>query len=226
MSTPDSLLIVWWFFTAILTVAAFALVKRFHALNPQATLWPPLRADGMREHTRPLSTPALRSLVFMAIALILVWVAGLFAVTWMCDWTSLYRLNWDLLSVLFGAGILAHGIWPNVLDVTSNPLTRWSRVVARPLAILFGLIVLSFSSYWLVGDFVFPRLIMEGRVDSVSHSSARWDRFTIVINGERHNTLRDVYLAVGTGDRVRAELGAGSKYVLRIERLPLARSTR
>ena len=220
MSTPDSFLVAWWFFTFILGVSGFLIARRQRAALQHATVTAALKSDEKALYRSPTPvTPMPLVIQVVAIALILVWLAGLVACFWMGHWTSLLLLNLQLLAVLFGVACLAVGLSPKASAAAAGFSSPLPRVVMRPLVVFVGLVTIAFGSYWVIGDLALPRLIVEGRVDRVSHSGLKKDNYSIVIDGHAYDTLRDVYLAVNAGDRVRAEIGAGSKTILHAERI-------
>jgi hypothetical protein len=67
----------------------------------------------------------------------------------------------------------------------------------------------------------FPRLIVEGRIDRTTNYSRHGDQYVIVVDGKRYDAIREVYLARKVGERMRAELGAGSKTILQADPIHL-----
>jgi hypothetical protein len=225
MSTPDFLLIAWWVLGAVTSLTIYALVRWIR--YPTATTWS-YSADPDRLQAVHAAMPLPLRLTFLVVIVsaLVITLAGFLASLWMHLWTALLLLNFQIFMVLFGAGLVAFGLsselfffgpWPplvlRVLD------TRLGAYLARIPFILFGLLAIGFGSCWLIGDLAFPRQIVEGRIDGVaSYSSLRYgDEYFIVVDGKRYSTLRDVFLAVRAGESVQAEVGAGSKMILRAE---------
>ncbi|HKA80080.1 MAG TPA: hypothetical protein VKD43_08595 [Xanthobacteraceae bacterium] len=219
MSAPELLLVAWWLLTIALILSGFFLAKLQRALNRKAAAtialegsWTGHRAPAMRASALP------RAVGVAAVILIFVWFAGLVTFIWMVYWTRLLLLNSQLLMVLFGAGVLVVGLSHRLSAIAVYDPTWLPPALVRPLMILVGLVLIPLGSYWVIGDLAFPRSIVHGRVSSVSHSGSELDTFSIVIDDKRYDTLRDVFLAVSEGDAVRAEVGAASKTILRVER--------
>ena len=226
MSTPDSLLIAWWLLTIIFVVSGFLIARRQRLVFQQAAVTAALRRDWRGLHgllcgSRPPTAAAVpRMIGFIVLAVILIWLAGFIVLIWMGHWTSLLLLNFQLLMVLFGVACLAVGLSPKASAAAAGlNSSLLPRVVMRPLMISVGLVMIAFGSYWMIADLALPRLIVEGRIDRVSHSGLKKDNYSIVIDGHAYDTLRDIYLAMNVGDRVRAEVGAGSKTILHAERI-------
>ena len=222
MSTPDSFLVAWWLLAIILFVSGFLLVKRQRALNRQAAASIALKGGWTGRYAPPMPEVALPGMLGIgASVLILGWLVGFMALMWMSDWTRLLLLNFQLFMLLFGATCLGVGLSSSASAMVASHRMLLPRSARRPLMILLGLLASIVGLYWVVGDLAFPKLIAEGRIDSLSHSHSVLMRneFSIVIDGKRYDTLRDVFLTVGVGDRVRAEVGAGSKTVLRAEQI-------
>jgi hypothetical protein len=226
MSTPDSFLIAWWFLTIIFVVSGFLIARRQRVVFQQAAVTAALRHDwrglhGILYGTQPPTATAAvsRMIGFIVLAVILIWLAGFIVLIWMGHRTTLLLLNFQLFMVLFGAACVGVGLSSRMSAMAFSRPSLLPRSLMRPLIILFGLFAFALGAKWIVGDVAFPRLIVEGQVDRISHLGVKWDEYSIVIDGSAYNTLRDVYLAVNTGERVRAEIGAGSKTVLRAERI-------
>ena len=218
MSTPDSVLVAWWLLTVALIVSWFLLVQRQRALNRQAAVFIALKGGWTGHHAPPMPAMALpHTIGVAAVILIFAWLAGFIAFILIGYWTRLLLLNLQLLMVLFGAGCLSVGLSSSMSAIAAGYPTLLPRAAVRPLMTVFGLAVIAAGSYSVVGDLVPPRLIIEGQVNSVSHSWSKGDKYSIVIDGKRYETLRDVFLTVSEGDRVRAEAGAASKTILRVE---------
>lgn len=206
MSTPDSFLIMWWSLIAIIGLSSLLVVHHRRgavggpSLSTPATAW---------------SGIAKLAIVFSGAVLF----AGALVFGWMGHWTKLLFLNFQFSFVLIGAACTTAALSPKMSAAMAKGPFLWPRSMTRPIMLLLGLLALAFGSYRLIGDFVLPRLIVEGRINSASHSGSKMDKYSIVIDGRTYDTLRDVFLAVKTGDRVRAEVGAGSKTVLHAERI-------
>lgn len=225
MSTPDFLLIAWWLLAAVTSLTIYALVRWMR--YPATITWS-YSADPDRLQAVHVAMPfPLRlTVVVVIVSSLVVTLAGFLASLWMHNWTPLLLLNFQIFMVLFGAGLVAFGLsselfffgpWPPlVLRVLDSRLGAY---LARIPFILFGFLAIGVGSYWLIGDLAFPRQIVEGRINgTANYSSLRGgDEYFIVVDGKRYSTLRDVFLAVRAGESVQAEVGAGSKTILRAE---------
>jgi hypothetical protein len=206
MSTPDSFLIMWWSLIAIIGLSSLLVVHhRCGAVGGPSVSTPATALSGI----------AKLGIVFSGAVLF----AGTLVFSWMGHWTKLLFLNFQFSFVLFGAVGITAALSPKMSAAMANRPFLWPRSMTRPIMLLLGLLALAFGSYRLIGDFVLPQLVVEGRINSVSRSSMKMDTYSIVIDGHAYGTLRDVFLAVKTGDRVRAEVGAGSKTVLHAKRI-------
>jgi hypothetical protein len=225
MSTPDFLLISWWLFAAFVGVSGFLFAKRQSARHQRATILALLRNNSSgRYGIFMAATVAPRTcnlvLTVLIVVLVLTLVGGLIAFMWMSQWTNLLLFNFLFLMILGGLACVGVGISASASATIVTP-TLLPRSLMRPLMILIGLVALGFGSYVVVGDLTLPRLIVEGRVDGASHSWSKRDTFSITIDGKRYDALRDAFLAVRAGERVRAEVGAGSKTILQVEPIQL-----
>jgi hypothetical protein len=225
MSTPDFLLISWWLFAAFVGVSGFLFAKHQNARHQRTTILALLRNNNSGRYGISMAaTVAPRTcnlaLVVVIVVLVLILVGGLIAFMWMGHWTNLLLFNFLFLMILGGVACLGVGISASASAMLVTP-TLLPRSLMRPLMILIGLVALGLGSYFAVRDLTFPRLVVEGRVDAVSHSWSKGDTFSITIDGKRYDALRDVFLAVRAGERVRAEVGAGSKTILQVEPIQL-----
>ncbi len=128
-----------------------------------------------------------------------------------------------VIAVLVLAVLFVHE-GPKLLSRTSGFASHRARtrggVTNVLLALLFGA-----GAMWLASDLLAdtlrPRVVVTGAVERMWSSSGTRGRrsFYLVISGTRVQTTRDVYGVLRNGDRVVAEVGAGSGMVLRVERL-------
>jgi hypothetical protein len=228
MSALDSLLIAWWPLTAVTGALVYAYVNWIR--DPTAIAWS-LSVDQDRQQV--LQTTLTRP-VYLAIGVavtisVVITTVGLLAFLWLAHWTRLLLLNFQLLMVLFGAVLVAHGFssslflfsdrWSPSLPALLN--SRFGPGVFRAVFVLFGFLAIACGLYWLIGDLAFPRLIVEGRIDRTTNYSRHGDQYVIVVDGKRYDAIREVYLARKVGERMRAELGAGSKTILQADPIHL-----
>lgn len=76
-----------------------------------------------------------------------------------------------------------------------------------------------FFGVQFVGDTCLPRKIIEGHTQDlkVFHGTRSPSSYTIFIEGQPCAITRDLLLQLKRGEKIRAEVGAGSNYILKIE---------
>jgi hypothetical protein len=233
VSTPDILLVTWW----LLTVAPFAFFCQIANFRyPIRLVWSYSGVDPGRlqlAHSIPLSA---RVAVVLCAALTV--FGGFVLILWMHHWTRLLLLNFQIVMMLLGLSAAAVGLLSKELlskDLFSASAwflsrkmahqmvdSRLGRGLIRSCIVALGLLLAVVWLAFIIGDLAFPRATVEGRVDHVerivNYGPFDWgDDYLIVIDGKQHNTLRDVFFGVRPSERVRAEIGAGSKTVMRVE---------
>jgi len=103
--------------------------------------------------------------------------------------------------------------------------SRWT-VASRPgvliLCALLGPALLFFGSNVLIQDYALTRLVVEGAVSrlSVEKVSRRATEYQVTIETKRFWTTPLLFETLHVGDRVRAEIGKGSQYTFKLERIP------
>ena len=104
-------------------------------------------------------------------------------------------------------------------------LSRWT-VASRPgvmiLCALSGPALLFFGSNVLIQDYVLSRLMIEGTVSrlNVETYTRIAPEYQVTIGTKRLWATPPVFDTLEVGDHVRAEVGKGSQYIFRIERIP------
>ena len=84
-------------------------------------------------------------------------------------------------------------------------------IAAGSIALVFGLLFFGNGSRNLIGDFVLSRQYVVGTVEKIYENSGRSGRYYhVYINGQHHPTTANVFAQLRRGDRIRAEIGAGS----------------
>jgi hypothetical protein len=199
MSTPDSFLVAWWLLTGALGVIWFLFAKWLGIVNQQTAASIALRGDRPGPSGTAIAAMAvLRTIAIVAGVLIVVWLAGLIAFTWMSHWTNLLFMNFRLFAVLFGASCVGAGLFASANVLAAGYPALFPPWLMRPLMVPFGLICIAMGSHQIVGDLASPKLIVEGQVSSVSHSWSKGDKYSIVIDGKR---LRDAARCFPDGER-------------------------
>jgi hypothetical protein len=125
-------------------------------------------------------------------------------------------VNFDLFMVLLG-GLLVVGFIVLVRRPRVDMTTGWRAVLCS----LIGIGFIVYGGWSLVGDFLMPRDQIVGYITGTSHRFRIRgpDDYGVSINGIRFKTTGEVFGRVHTGERVRAEIGAGSNVVLQIQKL-------
>lgn len=93
--------------------------------------------------------------------------------------------------------------------------------IARLCVAAMGAVILYYGASSFVGDFILPRLHIEGTVENAvkTFSSRAGYFYEIHIDGQRYNTTADIFSQLHSGERVRAEIGVGSHNIFKIEKL-------
>jgi hypothetical protein len=84
---------------------------------------------------------------------------------------------------------------------------------------LLGPFLLFFGSNVLIQDYVLSRLVIEGTVSRLDGVTSPAPEYQVTIETRRFWATPPVYGTLRVGDRVRAEVGKGSQYTFRIERV-------
>jgi hypothetical protein len=117
----------------------------------------------------------------------------------------------DLLLLLLGGAAvwLAHRRW------------RVDAALRTFAFVFFGAAMIGFGGWSLIGDFLLPPDQFVGRITYASHRFRIKgpDEYRVWIDGMSFKTTAQVYGSVHTGERVRAEIGAGSRFILHAEQL-------
>ncbi|HEY2137728.1 MAG TPA: hypothetical protein VGH49_17720 [Xanthobacteraceae bacterium] len=147
-----------------------------------------------------------RLLTFIAASVV---VIPLFLVTWFAKLSASMLINQYLLIIGIGSVLLAELYLRRGID----PAWRVALMAsAGPAMIAVGM-------WTLVGDYVMPREVLEGAVTRTTHrvKVRRPVHYSIFIDGRDFATTAEVYDLVHRGQRIRAEIGAGSHTILRAE---------
>jgi hypothetical protein len=101
--------------------------------------------------------------------------------------------------------------------------SKWT-VASRPgvliLCALLGPFSLFFGLNVLIQDHVLSRLVIEGTVSRLNVETLSAPEYQVTIETRRFWATPQTFETLNVGDRVRAEVGKGSRYIYRIERIP------
>jgi hypothetical protein len=102
--------------------------------------------------------------------------------------------------------------------------SKWTVASRMGSMILFGLLgpaLLFFGSNVLIQDYALSRLVIEGTVSrlNVETWSKKAAEYQVTIETRRFWATPQTFEALNVGDHVRAEIGRGSQYIFRIERI-------
>jgi len=139
---------------------------------------------------------------------------------WLHDQTRLHVLNLQILIVLFGALVMFAPLkeTPSISSYRPKPGSIGAKMVGISFFV-FGALIFCGGSALLIGDVVYPWRVIEGRVDGIMIRYGRRlpiPEYRIIIDGNRYSATHDVYSEMHVGDRVRAEMGIGSKTLFRV----------
>jgi hypothetical protein len=131
--------------------------------------------------------------------------------------------DFSLGLVLFG-GLLLVAIYAYWTD-----FPWWSRILFGGL----GLAFLAMGVGFLASDYLLPRQVVEGTVESlvirpgdIGSRGYRYPNQPLVeINGQFYKATTRLYSTLRVGEQVRAEIGRGSKFIFRLERKALPRGS-
>ncbi len=94
----------------------------------------------------------------------------------------------------------------------------------QAVMLVFALVIGSYGAWWtsvFVRDALLPRVAVEGTVDRLWESSGPRSiavhRY-LLVNGRTHEATYDVFRRLRRGDIINVEAGAGSNFLLRINR--------
>ena len=122
-------------------------------------------------------------------------------------------LDWYLFVGVLGGFML----WSGCTNIRTAS-DRKSRVLLLATALL-GLAMLAFGPTIIYRDLFQPRLVVEGRVDSVGTSGSRNREYIANIAGRTVKTTTPIHERLKFLPLVRAEVGRGSNYVYKIDYL-------
>jgi hypothetical protein len=114
--------------------------------------------------------------------------------------------NKDMFFFAFGSAL---SIWA----LAGLPYRK--RPIRKVATALFGAVMVAFSAWSAVGDFLLPRRSMEGRVDATSVATVRGTkRYGLILDGRRFDTTEEVLRDIHKNQLIRAEVAAGSHMIL------------
>jgi hypothetical protein len=124
----------------------------------------------------------------------------------------------------FYFGLVAAGVFCCFVffQVYSYKWTVASRPGVMIVCALLGPALLFFGSNVLIQDYALTRLVIEGTVSrlNVETWSKKASEYQVTIETRRFWAAPPLFKTLQVGDRVRAEVGKGSMYIYRIERIP------
>lgn len=82
---------------------------------------------------------------------------------------------------------------------------------------IFAISAISYGSWHLVGDFLFPRRAAEGIVVKKTISRGLGRTYYVYIDGRLYKTTGDILDSLVVGTRVRVEFGVGSDTIFRVD---------
>jgi hypothetical protein len=147
-------------------------------------------------------------------AAILVVIALVFMVVFFSQWSILFLVDYYVLSIFMGALFWTAPHLPPNAGLKNRPLLRRA-------ALVFGIGFVLFGCWNLIGDFLVPRAIVDGRVTNKrSNPSARSiPRYQLAIGGRYFPTVRTIYDEIQPGMLVRGHIGRGSSTLLYAEEI-------
>jgi hypothetical protein len=101
--------------------------------------------------------------------------------------------------------------------------SKWtvaSRMGVMILCALLGPALLFFGSNVLIQDYVLSRLVIEGTVSRLNVETSFSPEYQVTIETKRFWATPSVFDTLQVGDHIRAEVGKGSLYIFKIERIP------
>jgi len=220
MSTPDRLLVCWWALAVIVGLFWLVVAWRVRAGDRAAAVASYLKGDATgRYRVRTVMAAVPRPVAYALIVASVLLLVGAVAFVWMAHWTNLLLANRLIEGALFGALVAAFGLSSEMFAKLDWQWLRSSSGVMRALLAVIGAGVTAICIYALVADYAFPRSVVTGRVARATTVRDRLfsPTYVIVIDGKRYRTTHQVFAHVAVGDEVRAELGAGSRMLLRTD---------
>jgi len=220
MSIPDQLLVAWWLLAAAVGIPSFILTSWSHRATQRAAVLSYLRGNPTGRYPVWGAMSLLPSpIVWILILSYAVLFFGAVGLMWMSHWTELLLLNLRAFIVLVGMGIAAMGLRASLFNSINSRTIRRASIVMRPIFILFGAAIVIAGLYALYEDTALPKLFVQGQINNMTYYYGRGfeTKYFVVINGASLRATREVFLRLKTGDRVRAEIGAGSKVIVRAE---------
>jgi hypothetical protein len=105
-----------------------------------------------------------------------------------------------------------------------QPVDLAGRVQSPRVLLLLGVALLGFGCYkgkQFLADAFLPHQTLEGQIQNIRvlRRTRGPPDYEVYIDGQAYPVTRDLLLDLHLGERIRAELGAGSKYFLRVEQL-------
>jgi hypothetical protein len=234
MSLADLLLIGWWVALAVVPPILFVFFRRHNRQQVQAATIAYLRGASPRElRYRSFRGPVVETLFGMFVILIaIVMMVFFFVIIWMHNESKFYLWSFYSLIVLGGLGLLTRAFakeppelygrfgFPRMWTYKPRPGSFGAKAI-RVATFMIGSLMFAIPSYLLVRDVALPWSILEGRIDNlrIHRDHIGSPEYKMVIDGRWHDTTNEVFSTLRIGDRVRAEIGAGSKTIFRTERI-------
>jgi len=150
-------------------------------------------------------------LLLLAVVMVAMVVVPAFFIILEANQTVVTLANFDLFLLLFGVAAL----WGVPRRRKRDP--AWRTVAS----VLVGIGATAFGAWSLAGDFLLPHAQLVGHITKTEHHRPPRGvvEYRVWIDGESFRTTAEIYGRVHRGDFVRAEIGAGTQVVLRIEEL-------
>jgi len=134
----------------------------------------------------------------------------------MRDWTRLLLLNSQIFMVIVGGCVAMVGLSAAAF---ARARSDWMKAVPhlmRTLFALLGIAIVAAGGMAAIKDIALPRLVVEGRVDSVDAYRKRLvdTDYFVVIDGKRFQSTFEAFVHIHPARQVRVEVGAGSGVIL------------
>lgn len=217
MDMWDWILLSWWLLAALVAAMTAYFARRGHRIGRREAFRASLQGPVGRYGGCQLSEASLPQP--LSVVYVLIWVAlavGIVALLWGGYSNPRTMANLFVLVILFGAVFVGAGLSPAILPSASNKWIKAHAYILRPILLLAGVGMIGYAGYVLFEDFTKPYTVVEGRITklSVDMGHRRATTYYAYVGGHPFWITRDVQSQLVVGQRVHAELTAGSNVIV------------
>lgn len=217
MDTWDWVLLLWWPLAVALGLSLVYFNRRGRRAGSREAFQASLRSNpGRYGHLSSPQSALPRPLLLVYALLWVAFTIGFIALLWSAYANARTMENLYAFNMLFGALFIAVGLSSAILPNVSTVWIKANAFILRPVVVLAGIGMIGYAGYILFQDMTKPHAIMEGRVGKLatSFSGRSGYRSWAFVGGQPFQITEEAQSGLKVGQRVRAELTAGSNVIV------------